>query len=133
MKTPSSTLYLVILRPTSSTSHRGMPGKTVLVESLVQRGYVEPYDDERVVHYFIPGTYSENEIASIFRNGIGKLEFYNLLKLRWIGLIFDSYKIPDSVPGLFSVNANKDFIYIDEQKTVTEYRRPVPVVSLLPE
>ncbi|HCP9988800.1 TPA: helicase, partial [Escherichia coli] len=31
-----------------------------------------------------------------------------------------------SVPGLFSVNANKDFIYIDEQKTVTEYRRPVP-------
>ncbi|HFV9914980.1 TPA: MobH family relaxase [Salmonella enterica subsp. diarizonae serovar 61:l,v:z35] len=105
---------------------QGDAGKTVLVESLVQRGYVEPYDDERVVHYFIPGTYSENEIASIFRNGIGKLEFYNLLKLRWIGLIFDSYKIPDSVPGLFSVNANKDFIYIDEQKTVTEYRRPVP-------
>nr|WP_233341304.1 hypothetical protein [Escherichia coli]UGK56791.1 hypothetical protein [Escherichia coli] len=35
-------------------------------------------------------------------------------------------KIPDSVLGLFSVNANKDFIYIDEQKTVTEYRRPVP-------
>ncbi|HFY0500852.1 TPA: helicase, partial [Escherichia coli] len=104
---------------------QGDAGKTVLVESLVQRGYVEPYDDERVVHYFIPGTYSENEIASIFRNGIGKLEFYNLLKLRWIGLIFDSYKIPDSVPGLFSVNANKDFIYIDEQKTVTEYRRPV--------
>ncbi|EOX8034447.1 hypothetical protein ACPWIP_004299, partial [Escherichia coli] len=28
--------------------------------------------------------------------------------------------------GLFSVNANKYFIYIDEQKTVTEYRRPVP-------
>lgn len=105
---------------------QGNAGKTVLVESLVQRGYVEPYDDERVVHYFIPGTYSENEIASIFRNGIGKLEFYNLLKLRWIGLIFDSYKIPDSVPGLFSVNANKYFIYIDEQKTVTEYRRPVP-------
>ncbi|EBX7245335.1 helicase [Salmonella enterica subsp. enterica serovar Stanley] len=105
---------------------QGDAGKTVLVESLVLRGYVEPYDDERVVHYFIPGTYSENEIASIFRNGIGKLEFYNLLKLRWIGLIFDSYKIPDSVPGLFSVNANKDFIYIDEQKTVTEYRRPVP-------
>ncbi|EKE7781008.1 TraI domain-containing protein [Salmonella enterica] len=105
---------------------QGDAGKTVLVESLVQRGYVEPYDDERVVHYFIPGTYSENDIASIFRNGIGKLEFYNLLKLRWIGLIFDSYKIPDSVPGLFSVNANKDFIYIDEQKTVTEYRRPVP-------
>ncbi|MCV5887856.1 hypothetical protein OFN71_32095, partial [Escherichia coli] len=63
---------------------QGDAGKTVLVESLVQRGYVEPYDDERVVHYFIPGTYSENEIASIFRNGIGKLEFYNLLKLRWI-------------------------------------------------
>ncbi|MGV7963822.1 MobH family relaxase [Photorhabdus tasmaniensis] len=105
---------------------QGEAGKTVLVESLVQRGYVEPYDDERVVHYFIPGTYSENEISSIFRNGIGKLEFYNLLKLRWIGLIFDSYKIPDSVPGLFSVNANKDFIYIDEQKIATEYRRPVP-------
>ncbi|EIH4298235.1 TraI domain-containing protein [Escherichia coli] len=105
---------------------QGEAGKTVLVESLVQRGYVEPYDDERVVHYFIPGIYSENEISNIFRNGIGKLEFYNLLKLRWIGLIFDSYKIPDSVPGLFSVNANKDFIYIDEQKTVTEYRRPVP-------
>lgn len=31
-----------------------------------------------------------------------------------------------SLPGLFSVNANKYFIYIDEQKTVTEYRRPVP-------
>ena len=105
---------------------QGDAGKTVLIESLVQRGYVEPYDDDRVVHYFIPGTYSENEISSIFRNGIGKLEFYNLLKLRWIGLIFDSYKIPDSVPGLFSVNANKDFIYIDEQKIVTEYRRPVP-------
>ncbi|MCK0437727.1 helicase, partial [Salmonella enterica subsp. enterica serovar 1,4,[5],12:i:-] len=87
---------------------QGEAGKTVLVESLVQRGYVEPYDDERVVHYFIPGIYSENEISNIFRNGIGKLEFYNLLKLRWIGLIFDSYKIPDSVPGLFSVNANKD-------------------------
>ncbi|MFP1529470.1 hypothetical protein ACLB1R_35535 [Escherichia coli] len=95
-----------------------------MVESLVQRGYVEPYDDERVVHYFIPGIYSENEISNIFRNGIGKLEFDNLLKLRWIGLIFDQN--PDSVPGLFSVNANKDFIYIDEQKTVTEYRRPVP-------
>ena len=27
---------------------QGNAGKTVLVESLVQRGYVEPYDDERV-------------------------------------------------------------------------------------
>ncbi|EEX1005141.1 helicase [Escherichia coli] len=105
---------------------QGETGKTVLTESLVQRGYVEPYSDERIVHYFIPGVFTETDIAKIFSKGIGNLEFYNLLKLKWVGLIFDSYKIPDSVPGLFSINANKDFIYIDEQRFVTEYRRPIP-------
>lgn len=105
---------------------QGEAGKNVLTEALVQRGYVEPYSNERVVHYFIPGVFSEDDIARIFIKGIANLEFYNLLKLKWVGLVFDSYKIPDSVPGLFSINANKDFLYINEQRSLTEFRRPVP-------
>lgn len=105
---------------------QGVHGRNILIESLVQRGYVEPYDDERIVHYFIPGIFSEADIAEIFDKGIGELQFYNLLRLKWVGIIFDSYKIPDSVPGLFSVNPNKDYIYVDQQKRVTEYRRPIP-------
>ncbi|MBL5885599.1 TraI domain-containing protein [Lelliottia amnigena] len=105
---------------------QGEAGKNVLTEALVQRGYIEPYSNERVVHYFIPGVFSEDDIARIFIKGIANLEFYNLLKLKWVGLVFDSYKIPDSVPGLFSINANKDFLYINEQRSLTEFRRPVP-------
>ncbi|MCW1830007.1 TraI domain-containing protein [Enterobacter asburiae] len=105
---------------------QGEAGKNVLTEALVQRGYVEPYSNERVVNYFIPGVFSEDDIARIFIKGIANLEFYNLLKLKWVGLVFDSYKIPDSVPGLFSINANKDFLYINEQRLLTEFRRPVP-------
>ncbi len=45
---------------------QGNAGKTVLVESLVQRGYVEPYDDERVVHYFIPGTGNDSNLLIVF-------------------------------------------------------------------
>lgn len=105
---------------------QGDAGRNVLTEALVQRGYVEPYNDERVVHYFIPGVFSEDDIARIFIKGIANLEFYNLLKLKWVGLVFDSYKIPDSVPGLFSINANKDFLYVDEKRSMAEFRRPVP-------
>ena len=105
---------------------QGDAGKAVLTEALVQRGYVEPYNDERVVHYFIPGVFSEDDIARIFIKGIANLEFYNLLKLKWVGLVFDSYKIPDSVPGLFSINANKDFLYVDDKRSMAEFRRPVP-------
>lgn len=105
---------------------QGDAGRTVLTEALVQRGYVEPYNDERVVHYFIPGVFNDDDIARIFVKGIANLEFYNLLKLKWVGLVFDSYKIPDSVPGLFSINANKDFLYVDEKRSLAEFRRPVP-------
>lgn len=101
-----------------------------MVESLVQRGYVEPYDDERVVHYFIPGIYSENEISNIFRNGIGKLEFYNLLKLRWIGLIFDSYKIPDSVPGLLALMPIKTLFTLTSKKQLLNTEDQCPVGTL---
>lgn len=101
-------------------------GRLALTEALIRRGYIEPYSDSRIVHYFMPGKYTESDVQQMFATGIAEVPFYNLLKVKWIGLIFDSYFIPDSVPGLFSVNENRDLILIDEFRNVSEFLRPMP-------
>ncbi|KAA1186432.1 MobH family relaxase [Photorhabdus heterorhabditis] len=104
----------------------GNIGSTALVDALIRRGYVEPYSESRVVHFFMPGNFHEGDIKDLFKQGIANTQWYNLLKLKWVGLLFDSYIIPDSVPGIFSVNENRDFLLVDDSGNRTEFLRSIP-------
>lgn len=101
-------------------------GKAALTDALIRRGYIEPYSDTRIVHYFMPGNFSEEQVHDLFRTGIANVKTYNLLKLKWVGLLFDSYTLPDNVPGIFTVNESRDFVLVDDKSIRTEFLRPVP-------
>ncbi|NRN29015.1 MobH family relaxase [Photorhabdus heterorhabditis] len=104
----------------------GNIGSTALIDALIRHGYVEPYSESRVVHFFMPGNFHEGDIKDLFKQGIANTQWYNLLKLKWVGLLFDSYIIPDSVPGIFSVNENRDFLLVDDSGNRTEFLRSIP-------
>ncbi|VAE21228.1 Conjugative transfer protein TraI, relaxase [Enterobacter hormaechei] len=101
-------------------------GKAALTDALIRRGYVEPYSDTRIVHYFMPGNFSEEQVHALFKTGIANVKTYNLLKLKWVGLLFDSYMLPDNIPGIFTVNESRDFVLVDDKGIRTEFLRPLP-------
>lgn len=101
-------------------------GKAALTDALIRRGYVEPYSDTRIAHYFMPGNFSEEQVHALFKTGIANVKTYNLLKLKWVGLLFDSYMLPDNIPGIFTVNESRDFVLVDDKGIRTEFLRPLP-------
>ncbi|MFS9592605.1 MobH family relaxase [Enterobacter hormaechei] len=101
-------------------------GKAALTDALIRRGYVEPYSDSRIVHYFMPGNFNEDQVHALFKTGIANVKTYNLLKLKWVGLLFDSYMLPDNIPGIFTVNESRDFVLVDDKGIRTEFLRPLP-------
>lgn len=98
-------------------------GLAALEESLILKGYVEPYSEDRYFHSFHPGEYIPREVVEKMRMGNANLSWFSLLKLRWVGLIFDSFIIPDSVSGIFTVNEVHDYLYVDRMGEASLFER----------
>lgn len=101
-------------------------GREALTDILTKRGYIEPYSEERTVHFFSPGKHDSDSIQHLFERGIKNLKIFNLLKVKWTGFIFDSYIIPDSVQGIFAVHETNDYLYVDREGNVQLFKRPKP-------
>lgn len=101
-------------------------GREALTDILTKRGYIEPYSEDRTVHFFSPGKHDSDSINHLFERGIKNIKIFNLLKVKWAGFIFDSYIIPDSVEGIFAVHETNDYLYVDREGNPQLFKRPKP-------
>lgn len=102
----------------------GDVGRKSLTDLLLSGGYIEPYGDQRIAHFFHRGEFTEIDIQRMFNDGIKGLSWYSLLKIKWVGFLFKYDVIPESVPGIFSINDTNDYVYVDRRGNDTLFIRP---------
>ncbi|EMF8510209.1 conjugal transfer protein TraI, partial [Klebsiella pneumoniae] len=85
----------------------------------------EPYGEQRVAHFFHRGDFTENDIQRMFDEGIKGLSWFSLLKIKWVGFLFKYDILPESTPGIFSINETNDYVFVDRKGNDTLYVRPL--------
>ncbi|MEQ0229264.1 MobH family relaxase [Klebsiella sp. CN_Kp091] len=103
----------------------GEIGRKSLTDLLVNGGYIEPYGEQRIAHFFHRGEFTEMDIQRMFSDGIKGLSWYSLLKIKWVGFLFKYDVIPENLPGIFSINDTNDYVYVDRKGNDTIYTRPI--------
>ncbi|WP_142994051.1 hypothetical protein, partial [Klebsiella pneumoniae] len=83
-------------------------GRKALTDLLLSGGYIEPYGEQRVAHFFHRGDFTENDIQRMFDEGIKGLSWFSLLKIKWVGFLFKYDILPESTLGIFSINETND-------------------------
>ncbi|HBU9539276.1 TPA: conjugal transfer protein TraI, partial [Klebsiella pneumoniae] len=96
-----------------------------LTDLLLSGGYIEPYGEQRVAHFFHRGDFTENDIQRMFDEGIKGLSWFSLLKIKWVGFLFKYDILPESTPGIFSINETNDYVFVDRKGNDTLYVRPL--------
>ncbi|MBL2967980.1 conjugal transfer protein TraI, partial [Klebsiella pneumoniae] len=86
---------------------------------------IEPYGEQRVAHFFHRGDFTENDIQRMFDEGIKGLSWFSLLKIKWVGFLFKYDILPESTPGIFSINETNDYVFVDRKGNDTLYVRPL--------
>ncbi|HDY7363418.1 TPA: conjugal transfer protein TraI, partial [Klebsiella pneumoniae] len=84
-----------------------------------------PYGEQRVAHFFHRGDFTENDIQRMFDEGIKGLSWFSLLKIKWVGFLFKYDILPESTPGIFSINETNDYVFVDRKGNDTLYVRPL--------
>ena len=46
----------------------------------------------------------------MFDEGIKGLSWFSLLKIKWVGFLFKYDILPESTPGIFSINETNDYV-----------------------
>ncbi len=100
-------------------------GRKALTDLLLSGGYIEPYGEQRVAHFFHRGDFTENDIQRMFDEGIKGLSWFSLLKIKWVGFLFKYDILPESTPGIFSINETNDYVFVDRKGNDTLYVRPL--------
>ncbi|HHZ8010506.1 TPA: conjugal transfer protein TraI, partial [Klebsiella pneumoniae] len=99
--------------------------RKALTDLLLSGGYIEPYGEQRVAHFFHRGDFTENDIQRMFDEGIKGLSWFSLLKIKWVGFLFKYDILPESTPGIFSINETNDYVFVDRKGNDTLYVRPL--------
>ncbi|HCQ7656748.1 TPA: conjugal transfer protein TraI, partial [Klebsiella pneumoniae] len=76
-------------------------------------------------HFFHRGDFTENDIQRMFDEGIKGLSWFSLLKIKWVGFLFKYDILPESTPGIFSINETNDYVFVDRKGNDTLYVRPL--------
>ncbi|HHD2468746.1 TPA: MobH family relaxase [Klebsiella pneumoniae] len=100
-------------------------GRKALTDLLLSGGYIEPYGEQRVAHFFHRGDFTETDIQRMFDEGIKGLSWFSLLKIKWVGFLFKYDILPESTPGIFSINETNDYVFVDRKGNDTLYVRPL--------
>lgn len=100
-------------------------GRKALTDLLLSGGYIEPYGEQRVAHFFHRGDFTETDIQRMFDEGIKGLSWFSLLKIKWVGFLFKYDILPESTPGIFSINDTNDYVFVDRKGNDTLYARPL--------
>ncbi|WP_421078928.1 TraI domain-containing protein [Klebsiella quasipneumoniae] len=103
----------------------GEIGRKALTDLLLTGGYIEPYGEQRIAHFFHRGDFSETDIQRMFDEGIKGLSWFSLLKIKWVGFLFKYDILPESTPGIFSINDTNDYVFVDRKGHDTLYARPL--------
>ncbi|WP_273929435.1 hypothetical protein [Klebsiella variicola] len=61
----------------------------------------------------------------MFDEGIKGLSGFSLLKIKWVGFLFKYDILPESTPGIFSINDTNDYVFVDRKGHDTLYARPL--------
>lgn len=61
----------------------------------------------------------------MFDEGIKGLSWFSLLKIKWVGFLFKYDILPESTPGIFSINETNDYVFVDRKGNDTLYVRPL--------
>ncbi|HDY8856255.1 TPA: conjugal transfer protein TraI, partial [Klebsiella pneumoniae] len=75
--------------------------------------------------FFHRGDFTENDIQRMFDEGIKGLSWFSLLKIKWVGFLFKYDILPESTPGIFSINETNDYVFVDRKGNDTLYVRPL--------
>ncbi len=51
----------------------------------------------------------------MFDEGIKGLSWFSLLKIKWVGFLFKYDILPESTPGIFSINETNDYVFVDRK------------------